>query len=76
MKTKEYKKLCRIKVTRLAKFITCLTTICVLWLCELLGIGFYPTAALSTFVWFYLPDVATYGLESAYRLTHDKVSYR
>lgn len=76
MTTKEYKKACRIKTTRIAKFITWLSLVLFFCLAEYLGLNGYLTASIGTTLWFYMPDLATHVLENRYRIKHDKVSYR
>jgi hypothetical protein len=79
MTTKEYKKLCRIKANKLAKFITyCIQQLLlvVAWLLGLLSLANMILALISITLWFYAPDVIIHILENKYNLTHDKISYR
>lgn len=76
MTTKQYKRGCRVFITRVAKFTTCTTLVLFFWLAEYLELSGYLTAAISTIVWLYLPDLTAYLLENRYKLTHDDISYR
>lgn len=76
MNAKEYKTMCRIKVTRIAKFTTCSTLVILFWIAQYFEFGGYLTAAISTVLWLYLPDLTAYLLECKYKLTHDYQSYR
>ncbi len=79
MTAKEYKKLCRIKAHRIAKFITYIIQQLLLvlsWICGILtGINL-TLACISITLWFYIPDIIIHILENKYNLTHDKISYR
>jgi hypothetical protein len=76
MTAKQYKKFCRIRVTRYAKFITWCTLVIFFCLAELFNVSGYVTAIIGTTIWFYMPDLATYVLEHIHKLKHDYVSYR
>lgn len=76
MTSKEYKRMCRIRVTRLGKFITYVSILITLTIAELSGLSGYATAAIVTTVWFYMPEVAAYILETVHKLNHDYVSWR
>lgn len=79
MTTKEYKKLCRIKAHRIAKFATyCIQQLLLVlsWITGLLGLTNMFIALISVTLWFYVPDIIIHILEDKYKLTHDKISYR
>lgn len=76
MTAREYRRMCRIKVTRLSKFITWISLVAFFATAQYFDLSGYVTASISTTIWFYLPDVATYILEHLHKLNHDYVSYR
>lgn len=76
MTRREHKRLCRIKVERLAKIITFTLVMITLSAGYLIPIDGYIVGAISTCLWFWMPDLAAYALETYYKLTHNKVTYR
>ncbi len=79
MTSREYKKLCRIKAHKIAKFLTyCIQQLLLIvtWALGYLAIGNLVIALVSITLWFYVPDVIIHILENKYKLTHDKISYR
>ena len=76
MTTKEYKRLCRIRVTHWSKFITYAMLMVFFGLAEWLNLSGYMTAGVGTTIWFYMPDLAAYILEHIHKVKHDFVSYR
>lgn len=76
MTSKEYKRLCRIKVTRISKFVTWLCLVLFFMLAEYVSLSGYLTAVIGTTVWLYMPDITAYLLERVHKLNHDYISYR
>lgn len=79
MTTKEYKKMCRIRVERLAKILTFILVSLTLGLGVPLGVLTMSQAIFANVVnsvWFFAPDICAYILENIYRLSHNKTSYR
>lgn len=76
MTTKEYKKMCRIKINRLGKFLTWLALVTFFAAAEYVELSGYVTAIVGTSIWFYMPDVVVYILETTHKLKHDFVSWR
>jgi hypothetical protein len=76
MTTKQYKKVCRIKVERLAKLYTCATVIVLINLMQFFGLSAYVASTVATMTWFYMPDLVAYLLECKYKLSHDRIKYR
>ena len=75
MTSKQYKRMCRIKVTRLSKFLTWLCLIVFFALAEYCQFSGYLTATFGTTIWLYMPDVTIYLLEKLHKLNHNLVSY-
>jgi hypothetical protein len=79
MTTKEYKKFCRIRAHKIAKFLTyCVQQLLLVlaWSLGVLTTINLAIAGLSITLWFYLPDILVHILEDRYNLKHDKISYR
>lgn len=76
MTAKQRKKMCRIRVNRLAKFFTYLTLVVFFIIAEFIQLNGYYTAGIGTTIWFYMPDLAVYILEHLHKLKHDFISYR
>ena len=76
MTAKQYKKLCRIKVERLAKFITACCVIFIMTLINFGIIGGYVGGVVSTILWFVMPDISAYLLEKYYKISHNLTTYR
>ena len=76
MTAREYRKMCRIKVNRLAKLLTYFSLIIFFLLAEYISLNGYYTAGIGTTIWFWMPDLAVYVLEHLHKIKHDFVSYR
>lgn len=76
MTTRQYKRACRVKVERLAKIITFSSVLVVLTLGYFIPINGYLVGIISTFIWFFAPDISAYYLENKYRLKHNFMTYR
>lgn len=76
MTSRQYKRMCRIKVTRCAKLITYICLMVFFLIADVTNLSGYTTAAVGTTIWFYMPDIATYILEHTHKLKHDFISYR
>lgn len=76
MSNKQRRRLCRIKANKIGKFITLATLLIFFGLAHVFNLDGYTTAAIGTTLWFYVPDLAVYLLESKYHISHDHVSYR
>lgn len=66
----------RCKVERLAKFITCLAVILTLTIGHFFLINGYLVGIISTVLWFIIPDITAYVLESVFKLEHKTDVYR
>ena len=71
MTTKQRKRICRIKVERLAKIITCVLVLACLTVGSALELDGYVVSVVCTLIWFFAPDVAAYALERKYKISHN-----
>lgn len=76
MTKQQYRHMCQIKVNRLTKFITYCTLMAFFSIAYYVGLSGYITAAISTTIWLYMPDLAAYVLECFYEIDHDLKTYR
>ena len=76
MTTKEYKKMCRIKATLIAKTVSCILVLIVYTL-TYLNIIFpaYLGEILGILIWFYVPDLVVFILSKKYKISFDALSY-
>lgn len=76
MTTKQYKRMCRVRVNRLAKLLSYAITMSFFYHAASYGLNVYATNAIGITIWYYIPDIITYVLEAVHKIKHDHVSYR
>ena len=75
MTAREYKRMCRIRVVRISKFVTWLCLVVFFIVAEYSGLSGYLTATIGTTIWLYMPDIAIYVLEHLHKLNHNLTNY-